>query len=186
MPIWVSGVDCNLLFDGIVWPKLNRMRLPFRYSFYGGVGAALVMGLFLIWLWQPERQINRHTENLLRKIEQKNWAAVADFIANDYAYEWGNDRATLLEKMREVFRYLRNVRIDAVGSRVNIDNRHGVWRAKISIEGDSGEVMALVKERVNLLPTPFELEWRRTSGKPWDWKLVRVSNSSLKISAGFE
>ena len=28
---------------------------------------------------------------------------------------------------------------------------------------------------------PFELEWRRQSAKPWDWKLVRVSNASLEI-----
>jgi hypothetical protein len=46
--------------------------------------------------------------------------------------------------------------------------------------------MALLKERVNSLATPFELVWRRVSAKPWDWKLVHVSNSTLEIPADFD
>jgi hypothetical protein len=41
----------------------------------------------------------------------------------------------------------------------------------------------LLDERVNSLPAPFELEWRRLSGQPWDWKLVRVGNSAFEIPA---
>ena len=43
--------------------------------------------------------------------------------------------------------------------------------------------MELLDERVNKLQTPFELEWYKFSGKPWDWKLVRVSNSAFEIPA---
>jgi hypothetical protein len=41
----------------------------------------------------------------------------------------------------------------------------------------------VLDERLNKLPTPFELEWHHLSGKPWDWKLVRVSNSAFEIPA---
>jgi hypothetical protein len=88
--------------------------------------------------------------------------------------------------MRDVFRYFRNVRITIVDPTVNITGGRAVWRSKITIDGDNSEAMTLVKERVNLLGTPFELEWRRVSGKPWDWKLVGVSNPGLEIPAGFE
>jgi hypothetical protein len=44
-------------------------------------------------------------------------------------------------------------------------------------------VMEVLDERVNKLPTPFEFEWHHLSGKPWDWKLVRVSNSGFEIPA---
>ena len=153
----------------------------FRQGFYGGLGLALLIGLFLIWLWQPERQVNRHTENFLRTIEKRNWTGVADFIGNDYQDQWGDDRARVLERMRKVLRYLRRIRIDVTNAAVRIDSQRGYWNAKIIIDGDQGEVMALIKERVNSLATPFELEWRRQSAKRWDWKLVRVSNASLEI-----
>jgi len=54
------------------------------------------------------------------------------------------------------------------------------------IDGDRSEMMELLKERVNSLATPFELEWRQVSAKPWDWKLVRVSNSALEIPADID
>jgi hypothetical protein len=160
----------------------------FRQGFYGGLGLALLIGLFLIWLWQPERQVSRHSENFLRTIEKRNWTGVADFIATDYQDQWGDDRTRVLERMREVFRYLRRVRIDPNNAAVRVDSQRGYWNAKIVIDGDPGEVMALVKERVNSLARPFELEWRRQSAKPWDWKLGQVSNASLEIpeEASFE
>ena len=156
----------------------------FRQGFYGGLGLALLIGLFLIWFWQPERQVSRHSESFLRTIEKKNWTGVADFIGNDYQDQWGDDRARVLERMHEVSRYLRRVRIDASNEAVRIDSQRGYWQSKIIIDGDQGEVMALVEERVNSLAKPFEFEWRRQSAKPWDWKLVRVSNASLEIPDG--
>jgi hypothetical protein len=141
---------------------------------------ALLIGLFLLWLWQPERQINRHTQNLFHSIEHKNWAALGEFVGSDYQDQWGHDRAILLRRSREVFRYVRGLRINAPNPAVRIEGRRASWSGKINISGDQGEVTALLQERVNSLSTPFELQWRRVSGKPWDWKLVRVANSELR------
>jgi hypothetical protein len=157
-----------------------------RDGFYFGLGLTLVVGLFLIWLWQPECQINRHTENLLRKIERKDWAGVADFLATDYADQWGDDRTHMLARMRQGFGDVRAMRINALDPVINVDNRRGVWRAKITIVGDGGELVAFIKERVNSLATPFELEWRHLSRKPWDWKLASVRNRDLEIPASLE
>ncbi len=55
------------------------------------------------------------------------------------------------------------------------------WSGGIWIDGDQSESMELLKEEVNSLPTLFELDWRRLSGKPWDWKLVGVTNSALEL-----
>jgi hypothetical protein len=162
------------------------MPIRFRDGFYGGLALALLVGLFLLWLWQPERQVDRHSENLLRKVEGKNWSGVAGFLDNDYADQWGDDRTLVLVRMREGFRYVRAVRINAPHPVVNVDSRHGVWRAKITIDGDDGELLAFIKERVNSLATPFELEWRHVSPKPWDWKLTSIRNRDLEIPADFE
>lgn len=162
------------------------MRVTFRHGFYVGVSAALLGGLFLTWLWQPERQVRRHTQKLFHRIEAKNWAAVSDLIDNDYRDQWNHDRARVVERMREVMRYLRGMRIVTPEPVIKIDNRNALWTGKITIEGDAGEAMALIRERINSLPTPFELEWRRNSSKPWDWKLVRVSNPELQLPSDFE
>jgi hypothetical protein len=66
---------------------------------------------------------------------------------------------------------------------VRVQRRRAEWMGRIWIDGDEGDVMDALKERVNSLATPFELEWCRISAKPWDWKLVRVSNSALEIPA---
>jgi hypothetical protein len=169
-------------------PAGLSFRVPgwFREGFYVGLTGALLIALFLLWLWRPERQVRYHNEHLLRAIEHKNWSAVAEFIAPDYHDQWGNDRARLLERTREVLRYLRGLRIEASNVVIKIDNRRGDWIANIKIDGQPDELMAAVKDQANSLPTPFELEWRRVSKKPWDWKLVRVSNPTLQLPAEFE
>jgi hypothetical protein len=154
----------------------------FREGFYLGSSLALVTGLFLLWLWRPERQVRFHSEHLLHAIEQKSWSGVTDFIADDYRDQWGNDRTRLRERMREVLRYLRGLHIEPSNVNVRVDRRRGYWTAKITIDGEQGEVTELV----NSLGTPFQLEWRRRSGKPWAWKLVGITNSSLELPAGFD
>ena len=162
------------------------MRVDFRTGLFAGLGATLTIGLYCVWLWQPQRQIERHTQNLFHKIEQKSWAGAADLIGTEYADQWGNDRALVLERMRLVFGYGHHLRLDVIDTNCKIDNGIGLWHGRIAIDGDDAELVAVVKERVNSLTTPFELQWRHASRKPWDWKLVRVSNAELEIPAGFD
>ena len=157
----------------------------FREGFYGGLSLALLIGLFLLWLWRPEHQVTLHSDHLLSAIEHKNWSRFASFLDSDYKDQWGNDRSLVLERTREVFGYVRDVHIIKKSPQVRTAGATGYWRAEIVIESDSGEMMTLVKERVNQLKTPFELQWHRVSGKPWDWKLVRVANEELQIPTEF-
>ena len=162
------------------------MTISLRGASYGCLAAAICVGLFLLWLWRPERQVKRHTENLLHAIEHKDWTAAGSFIASDYHDQWGDDRARVLERMHEGFRSFRALKISAFSVSVQAQHRRAQWSGRIWIDGDQSEVMELLKEQVNSLPTPFELEWRRLSGRPWDWKLVGVSNSSVEMPANVE
>ena len=159
------------------------MTVSFRSAFYGGLALALCIGLYLMWLWRPEHQVARHMENLFHAIERKDWTAAADFIGSDYQDQWGDDRARVLERIREGFRYVRGPRIIAANPSVQVETRHAVWTGKIMVYSTDNDVMDVLDERVNSLPAPFELEWHRRSGKPWDWKLVRVSNFAFEIPA---
>jgi len=153
----------------------------FRNGFYAGLLVALIVGLYLFRLWQPEHQIELHSTHLLSQIEKKNWKAVEEFVSRDYQDRWGNDRALLLERLRTVFRALPKARINAESPSVQTESGLGDWSAKITITG-AGEFGGVIEARVNSLETPFELEWRRGAAWPWDWKLVSVRNPALEIS----
>ena len=165
---------------------MTELTIRFRDGFYLGLGLAVVVGIFLVWLWRPERQVSRHTETLLHRLETRNWAGVSSLIDPSYADQWGEDRAVVLARLHEIFRVVPNAQIRPIDPVVIVDHAAGKWRARIRIEGNPGEVIALLKERINPLTTPFELEWRHLSAKPWDWKLVRVTNPELEIPEGFE
>jgi hypothetical protein len=101
----------------------------------------------------------------------------------DYQDQWGNDRTRVLERLREGFRYVRGPRIIASNPGVQMESLRAVWSGKITLYDPDDDVMETLDQRINSLRTPFELEWHRTSGKPRDWKLARVSNSEFEIPA---
>jgi RecB family endonuclease NucS len=145
---------------------------------------ALILGIYLFQLWQPDRQVHLHSVHLAEALEEKDWQEVASFFAENYQDQWGHDRAIVLTKLQQVLHYAGNLRIDAQQTIASADGEEGKWIARIRIEADDNEVAAFIKAHVNALEEPFELQWRRQSWKPWDWKLVRVSNSALELPGG--
>lgn len=159
------------------------MTITLRGAVIGGLAVAVFIGVYLLWLWRAEYQVRLHTQNFFHAIDNRNWEAVADFVGSDYHDRWGDDKARLLERMREGFRWVPGSRILASNPAVQVEMRRAIWAGKITVYSSEDGVMEVLNERVNNLPAPFELEWHRLSGKPWDWKLVRVSNSAFEIPA---
>ena len=155
--------------------------MSFRNGFYAGLIVAVIWGVYLVRLWQGPRQIELHSVHLLEKVEKKNWTGVGEFVGNEYQDRWGNDRALLLERLREVFRVLPNARIEFSDATTRMQDDRGFWTAKIKVTA-AGEFAGFIESRVNSLESPFEFEWRRGATWPWDWKLVAVKNPALEIS----
>lgn len=154
--------------------------MSFRTGFYAGLVLAVIWGIYLARLWQGQRQVELHNVHLLAAIEKHNWKAVDEFVGTDYRDQWGNDRALLLERLREVFRALPNARIESRDVSVQTSNGRGSWTARITVKS-TGEFADFVQNRVNSLESPFEFEWKRGATWPWDWKLVAVRNPALEI-----
>jgi len=181
----VRAVSCGTA-DRLAKGRVLQSGVLIRHYIYIVVIAGLAVGLYLARLWQPEEQVNKHSEHLIAALTAKNWNKFGGFIANDYHDQWDNDRTAVLQRTREIFRYLRDAKMAAVAASVQTDGRRGYWRATIMVDGrDDNEVMAVLKERVNHLQSPFEFEWQHMSGKPWDWKLVAVRNPALTIPAEY-
>lgn len=161
------------------------MQVTFRNGFYAGLAVAVALGVYLFWLWQPERQVRLHSEHLIAAVEGQDWDDLAEFVDDSYQDKWGNDRPLLLARLREILSYTRNLRIETLGGGVSrLSGEDAEWNARVTVEADENELTALIKARVNRLETPFVFHWRHASGKPWDWKLVRVSNEGLELPEG--
>ncbi|MGE5215095.1 MAG: hypothetical protein ACM3NN_15560 [Nitrospirota bacterium] len=159
------------------------MTITLRQAIIAVLAAAVSIGLFLLWLWRPEHQVRVHTEHFFHAIDGRNWETVAQFIGLDYRDQWDQDRTRVLERLREGFGWVRGSTITAPAGSVQVQTPRATWSGKINIYSSDDGVMQLLDERVNRLPAPFELEWHHVSGKPWDWKLVRVSNPAFQIPA---
>jgi hypothetical protein len=160
------------------------LRPAFRNGFYAGALVAVIAGVYLFQLWQPDRQVHLHSLHLADALEEKDWAG-----------RHAVPRAGLLRSMGAQSRGRRvalaagaalrqNLRVDAQQTITSATDGEGRWIARIRIEADDNEVAAFIKARVNVLEEPFELHWRRQSWKPWDWQLVRVNNSALELPTG--
>ena len=154
--------------------------MSLRTGFYAGLVVAVIWGIYLARLWQGQRQVELHSVHLLAEIEKHNWKAAGEFIGSDYRDQWGNDRALLLERLREVFRVLPNTRIESNVASIQANKGRGSWTARITLKS-TGEFADYIQNRVNSLEAPFEFEWKRGATWPWDWKLAAVRNPALEI-----
>lgn len=108
---------------------------------------------------------------------------MGDFIAADYRDDWGHDRPLVLNRLRLALQFFSALTITATGPQVDLKPPMGTWSARIQLTGRGGEFAPEIITRVNRLREPFELHWRHQSWRPWDWKLVQISNPSLELSA---
>ena len=162
------------------------MPSTFKNSFIAGAIVALVLGLWLAQLWRAENQVRLHSEHFLRQIEKRNAAAAGDFLALDYHDNWGQDRTLLLNRLRLVLRLFSSLTITTTEPQVDVRSPDATWSAPIQLAGAGGEFAPQIIERVNSLTKPFELRWRQESWRPWDWKLVAVSNPALELNRDFD
>ena len=136
------------------------MTITLRGATIGVLAVTLGVGIYLLWLWRPEHQVRLHTDHLFHSIDHRNWESVANFIGDDYRDQWDQDRARVVERMREGFRWMRGSRITAPDTAVRVEMPRAIWIGKINVYSSDDGVTQLLDERVNRLPAPFELEWR--------------------------
>lgn len=154
----------------------------FKHTFIGGAIVALLLGLWLAQLWSAENQVRLHSEHFLRQIEKRKAAAAGAFLALEYHDDWGHDRALVLDRLRLVLRMFSSLTLTTDAPQVTLHSSAATWSASLHLEGAGGEFAPKIIGRINSLTTPFELRWRRESWRPWDWKLVQVSNPARELS----
>lgn len=144
-------------------------------------------GLWLLWLWQPERQVRLHTSHFLKKVEQRNWKAVPAFLADDYSDRWNHNKASAVEDAQQVFSQFLFLTIESRTDRCEVRDKEASTSTRVKVSGNGGGVAQIVMERVNSLQQPFVFTWRKVGSAPWEWQLTHIDQPELNIdpSAGF-
>lgn len=141
--------------------------------------------VWLVWLfllWQPARQVELHTLNLLARASARDWPAVQAMMSPDYIDAWGHDRATAIDEARELFSHffaLQIVPIEPLRMTEEGDNRRA--SAPIRVFGTGTAVAQAVIGEVRAAGGEAVFIWRKSGSWPWQWSLAGLGHDRLDI-----
>jgi hypothetical protein len=148
-----------------------------------GVSALVVLVLFLVWYWQPERQVRLHQQELLSAVEDRDWEDVAELMANSYSDRWRHDKEFVIREGREVFRQFLTLQVTGEVTDLQVANGSGEVKARLKVLGRGGPVAEFVMSRVNVMREPWLFRWQQQTVWPWDWQLVYLDQPELELRA---
>ena len=163
-------------------PDLLRclMRVPLAWIKWMGVLLCLILVVWLYLLWQPERQVERHTLNLLERTSARNWPKVTVMMSADYRDRWGHDRATAINNARELFSHFFALHLVPMGPLdVSLDGQEASSTAPLEIFGSGTALAHAVMAKLRELEKPFVFRWQKNGIWPWQWVLVGVDQEEL-------
>ncbi|MDB6172609.1 MAG: hypothetical protein JWL59_1920 [Chthoniobacteraceae bacterium] len=150
---------------------------------FGLIGAVLGVALvvYLVLLWQPERQVRLHQIHFLQAVEKRDWPRFSNFIANNYSDRWQHDKNYLLAESRNVFQHFFILSISSEEIGIAGSNSAFTVRERLRMEGSGSPVAQFILQRVNGLADPFLFQWQKQSWKPWAWKLTQIDQPALEL-----
>jgi len=156
------------------------MSIPlslFRWVLFALVAAWL---LWLAALWQPARQVELHTNNLLKRASARDWPAVEAIMAVDYRDAWNADRAAAIDEARKLFSHFFALQITPLES-LRITEADGGWEAAgpVGVFGSGTAVAHAVMDKVREAEGEFTFRWRKSGTWPWQWALVGSGHPEL-------
>ena len=141
--------------------------------------------LWLAWLWQPARQVELHTSNLLKRASSRDWIAVEAMMAPDYRDAWNADRTAAVDEARQLFSHFFALQIAALEP-VRVTEEGDEWQAAgaVGIFGSGTPVAHAVMDAVREAEGPFFFRWRKSGTWPWQWSLVGTGHEGLAAKFG--
>ena len=161
------------------------MKIP--VSWLKAAALAVVSGwaLWLFLLWQPSRQVERHTLNLLKRASDRDWSAVESMMAPDYRDAWNTDRAAAIAEARQLFSHFFALQITVLEP-LQVTDQREVWQAAapVGIFGSGTAVAHAVMDEVREAEGPFVFRWRQSGAWPWQWLLAATGHEGLDAKYG--
>jgi len=141
-------------------------------------GGAMLVVAALLWAGfelTPGRRLARCQDHLLQAAGDRNWNRVRSLMADDYRDAWGQDREQAVAQASEALRNFLVLEILSEDTTAERRDRDAVISARLRLRGKGNAIGEQIIAGANSLESHFQFAWRRKSWKPWDWKLVSVS-----------
>ena len=102
-------------------------------------------------------------------------------LAADYRNRWEQDKATVIDRSREVFGQFLTLSVQRESRGLHAQSGSWFLAEKVKLSGIGGPLAMAARDAVNALHEPFTAEWRQRNWKPWDWELKSVTQPELEL-----
>ena len=156
------------------------MKVPVMWIRAAAFAIADGAGIYLFALWQPARQVELHTANLLKRAADRDWPAVQAMLAADYRDAWGHDCTAVIDEARRLFSHFFALHIVSTEDpQIAWDSGEVVVSVRLGIYGTGTAIAEAMMEEVREARGPFEFHWRKSGRWPWQWALVQAEHEQL-------
>ena len=156
------------------------MTVPVSWIKWSAAALVAAWAVWLFLLWQPARQIELHTTNLLARASARDWAGVTVMISPDYRDAWGHDREESLRKADELFNHFFTLKILPTGPMdIRVTGPTATNSVPLGIFGSGTPIAHAVMDEVREDGGSFVFRWRKSGRWPWQWLLVEAGHAEL-------
>ncbi len=146
-----------------------------------GAGMLVILLCWLIFEFSPDRQLDNAFARLVTAAENRDFKTLRKLMATDYRDQWKMDREQALDAASEALRHFLTLEIAVENLSGTRQGGEALLAARLRLSGRANAVGEAILQQVNVLEDDFQFAWRRKSWKPWDWKLVSVSQPEIQF-----
>lgn len=147
--------------------------------------AVVLVALWCLWLWQPERQVRLHQRHMLDAAGKRDWAKLNAMLAADFRTPAGHDKTMALQQANEVLRQFFTLEFLDSETEITVNGQSGQVRTRLRLEGKGSPIAEMAKSLLDESKEPFVFTWKHVSWKPWDWQLVSADHPIIRLSGDF-
>lgn len=145
-------------------------------------GVMLVVAIAVVWTAfevMPGRRLAAAQEQLIQAASARNWDKVKELMAEDYRDGWGYDRDQAVKAGSDVLMNFLTLEITEEDASVERRGREATISTRLRLRGRGNALGETIMEHANSFEGHFQFAWSRKSWKPWDWKLVSISQPEI-------